>query len=148
MAPPATIAASEEAGALILRAEGQWLVSAAAELDRRLSALEPPKGRRVILDLAGVERLDTAGAWLLLRTEQAFEAHGNNVELTRLRPSLEPLLEQLRSRGTISPPPHPIPAHHTFVGFLAQMGEVTVAIIRRGYSILGFFGLVCATVAR
>jgi phospholipid/cholesterol/gamma-HCH transport system permease protein len=148
MAPPATIVASEEAGALVLRAEGQWLVSAAAELDGRLRALRPPQGRRVILDLAGVERLDTAGAWLLLRTEQTLAAQGNNVELARLRPSLLPLLEQLRSKGAISPPPHPIPPHHTFVGFLARMGEVTVAIIRRGYSILGFFGLVSATAAR
>jgi phospholipid/cholesterol/gamma-HCH transport system permease protein len=148
MAPPATIVASEEAGALVLRAEGQWLVSAAAELDGRLRALRPPQGRRVILDLAGVERLDTAGAWLLLRTEQTLAAQGNNVELARLRPSLLPLLEQLRSKGAIAPPPHPIPPHHTFVGFLARMGEVTVAIIRRGYSILGFFGLVSATAAR
>jgi phospholipid/cholesterol/gamma-HCH transport system permease protein len=148
MAPPATIVASEEAGAVVLRAEGQWLVSAAAELDRRLRVIEPPTGRRVIFDLAGVERLDTAGAWLLLRTEQAFAARGNDVEVARLRPSLAPLLEQLRGRGAVSPPPHPIPPHHTFVGFLARMGEVTVAVIRRGYSILGFYGLVFITAAR
>ncbi len=148
MAPPATIVASEEAGAVVLRAEGQWLVSSAAELDRRLRVIEPPTGRRVIFDLAGVERLDTAGAWLLLRTEQAFAARGNDVEVARLRPSLAPLLEQLRGRGAVSPPPHPIPPHHTFVGFLARMGEVTVAVIRRGYSILGFYGLVFITAAR
>ena len=40
MAPPATIVASEESGALILRAEGSSLVTNAAELDRRLGALD------------------------------------------------------------------------------------------------------------
>lgn len=148
MAPPATIVASEEAGALVLRAEGQWLVAAAAELDHRLHALTLPTGRRVILDATGIERLDTAGAWLLLRTEHDLAARGNSVELANLRPGLVPLFEQLRERGAVAPLPHPIPPHHTFVGFLARMGEVTIAIVRRGYSIVGFGGLVFVTTMR
>jgi phospholipid/cholesterol/gamma-HCH transport system permease protein len=148
MAPNASIIASEEAGAQVLRADGQWLVAAAAELDRRLQALELPSGRQVILDLAGVERLDTAGAWLLLRTEQALAARGNNVQIANLRPSLAPLVEQLRARGAISPLPHPIPPHHTVVGFVARIGEVTVGILLRGYSMLGFGGLMIVTIAR
>jgi phospholipid/cholesterol/gamma-HCH transport system permease protein len=148
MASTVTIVASEEAGALVLRAAGQWLVTAAAELDRRLRALPLPSGRRVILDAAGIDRLDTAGAWLLLRTEQELAALGNSVELANLRPNLAPLFEQLRDRGAGTPPPHPIPPHHTFVGFLARMGEVTLAVLHRGYLILGFGGLVFETVVR
>ena len=76
-----------------------------------------PAGRPVVIDAAGIERLDTAGAWLLLRTERELAARGNAVTLTNLRPSLLPLFEQLRDRGAISPPPHPFPAHYTFSGF-------------------------------
>ena len=148
MAPPAAIDVSEEAGALVLHAVGDWLVTEAAALDRRLRALRLPAGRAVVVDAAGIERLDTAGAWLLLRTERELAARGNRVELTNMRPSLVPLFEQLRDRGDISPPPHPTPAHYFFPGFLARLGEVTIGILRRGYTILGFGGLVFATIAR
>jgi phospholipid/cholesterol/gamma-HCH transport system permease protein len=148
MAPVATIVASEEAGALVLHAAGDWLVTEAAALNRRLHALELPSGQPVVIDAAGIERLDTAGAWLLLRTERELADRGHAVTLTDLRPSLLPLFEQLRDRGAISPPPHPIPPHYFFLGFLTHLGEVTVNIFRRGYSILGFGGLVFVTMAR
>jgi phospholipid/cholesterol/gamma-HCH transport system permease protein len=148
MASPATIVVSEEAGALALQAAGDWLVTEAAALDRRLRALHVPAGRAVVIDAAGIERLDTAGAWLLLRTERELAARGHAVTLIDLRPSLRPLFEQLRDRGAVSPPPHPIPAHHTFIGFLARLGEATTGIFWRGYSILGFGGLVLVTMLR
>jgi phospholipid/cholesterol/gamma-HCH transport system permease protein len=69
------------------------------------------------------------------------------VEVANLRPSFAPLLAQLRSRGAGPPPPHPIPPHHTFIGFLARLGAVTVEVVRRGYSMLSFGGLVFATIA-
>ncbi len=147
MAPTATLVASPEPDALVLRAEGDWLVATAAELDRRLRALALPQGRRVTLDLAGVERLDTAGAWLLLRTEHDLAVRGNAVELRNLRASFTPLIHQVRGRGTAPPLPHPVPAHHTLLGFVARIGEVTLRLAHRAYSILGFFGLVVMTLA-
>ncbi len=147
MASPALIVASQESGALILRAQGNWLVATAAELDRRLHALDLPSHQRVTLDLSGVERLDTTGAWLLLRTEHALAERGNNVAFANVQASFEPLIEQIRATGGGGPLPHPIPPHHTLVGFVARIGEVTIQILRRGYSILGFGGLVAVTVA-
>ena len=147
MAPPATIVASEESGALIMRAAGSWLVVGAAELDRRLHALDLPTGRQVTLDLAGVDRLDTTGAWLLLRTEHALSARGNSVALTNVRATFGPLIEQVRARGTLEPLPHPLPPHYTLLGFIARIGEITIMLGRRVYSLLGFGGFVSATVA-
>src|ERR1700693_2478910 len=99
MAPPAIIAASEGSGSLTLRAEGSWLVANAAELDRHLHALDLPTGRLVTLDLAGIERLDTTGAWLLLRTEHALSARGNTVALENVHASFAPLLHPVPRRG-------------------------------------------------
>ena len=146
MASPATIVAAQESGALILRAQGDWLVGTAAELDRRLHALDLPSDERVTLDLAEVERLDTTGAWLLLRTEHALADRGNSVALANVQPSFAPLIDQIRARGGAAPLPHPIPSHHTLVGFVARIGEVTIEILRRAYSILGFAGLVSITI--
>ncbi len=147
MAPPATILAVEEAGVLILRAAGSWLVTTAALLDRRLQSLDLPTGGEVRLDLAGIDRLDTAGAWLLLRTEHALAARGNTVALSNVQASFAPLIAQVRAHGAVSPPPHPIPPHHTLAGFVARIGEVTALVLRRGYSMLGFGGLVTITIA-
>jgi phospholipid/cholesterol/gamma-HCH transport system permease protein len=148
MAPAATILAMEEDGATILRAEGEWLVVTAADLDRRLHDLDMPQDRRVRVDLAGVDRLDSAGAWLLLRTEHELEARGNQVELANLEARFAPLVEQVRARGIAEPLPHPIPPHHTFVGFLARIGMVTEQLLHRVYEILGFTGLVTVTFLR
>jgi phospholipid/cholesterol/gamma-HCH transport system permease protein len=144
----ATLVEREEANSLILAAAGEWLVATAADLDQRLLALKVPKGRRVTFDLSGIDRLDTAGAWLLLRTEHDLTERGNAVEMQNLRPNLEPLIGQVRAAGRIAPARHPQPAHHTIAGFIARIGEITLALIARAYSILGFFGVVCATALR
>ena len=124
------------------------MVVSAAELDRSLHNLKLPRGRHVTVDLSGVDRLDSAGAWLLLRTEHELAALGNDVALSNLQPRFAPLLDQVRSRGVTEPLPHPIPPHHTFVGFLERLGRITLVLLNRLYDILGFTGLVTVTIVR
>jgi phospholipid/cholesterol/gamma-HCH transport system permease protein len=143
---PANIVAAEDSGELLLRAEGNWLVAAATELDRSLHSLDLPRGRRVTLDLSGIERLDTAGAWLLLRTEHDLTARGNAVVLANIPAGFGPLMDQVRARGGGAPLPDPIPPHHTLLGFVARIGEISIALSRRGISMLGFGGLVATAV--
>jgi phospholipid/cholesterol/gamma-HCH transport system permease protein len=144
----ATLVKTEEPGAFVFATAGDWSVATAAELDRRLRGLQLPRGGRVALDLAGLDRLDTAGAWLLLRTEHDLTARGNAVEIRNLRPHLAPLFEAVRAEGMVVPAPHPRPAHHTIAGFLAQIGEASLGLIARAFSILNFFGLICLTAGR
>jgi len=132
----------------VWRAEGEWLVVSAGELDRRLRAMEVPQGRHVRVDLSRVERLDSTGAWLLLRTEHELSAHGNDVELANLSPRFAPLLDQVRAGGVVEPLPHPVPPHHTFVGFIERVGRITTELLSRLYDILGFTGLVTVTLLR
>ena len=145
--PPvaASLDATEDAGMLTFSAAGEWLVESAAAIDRRLRALALPRDRQVTIDLARVDRLDTAGAWLLLRTERDLAARGNAVEMRNLRPNFAPLLDQVRAAGVLAPARHPRPAHHTLAGFIGRIGEVSVGLCRRAYSILGFLGIVAAT---
>ena len=144
----ATLVETEERGSLVLKAAGEWLVASAAELDRRLRALDAPEGRQVALDLGGIDRLDTTGAWLLLRTERELAARGNRVEILNLRPSFAPLLDQVRAGGAPAPMPHPRPGYHSVTSFLAWIGEISVGLIVRAFHILGFVGLVAVTVSR
>ena len=147
-ATPATIVVLENRGTLVLRPEGGWLVGAAARLDRRLRTLAPPPGLPIVLDLGALDRLDTTGALLLLRTERELTASGHRVALVNLPPAFAPLFEQVRRHGAAAPVLHPVPPHHTLVGFVARIGEVTAGIARRAYSIVGFGGLVWVTLTR
>jgi len=141
MTADATLSAAAQDGTATLRATGEWTVPTAAELDRHLRSLNLPHDRHVTFDLSGVERLDTAGAWLVLRTERSLTGLGNTVDVANLNPNFAPLLNHLRADTGLAMP-HPIPPHHTFIGFIARIGEVTVRVFRRGYAIVGFLGLV------
>ncbi len=141
----ATLAETNDGRSVVLAAAGEWLVATAAELDRRLRAIEIPEGSQVTLDLAGIDRIDTAGAWLLLRTEHDLSARGNMVEIRNLQPSFAPLFDQVRAGGILPPAVHPRPAHHSLIGFVARIGEVSLGLLGRAYRILGFVGLVQST---
>jgi phospholipid/cholesterol/gamma-HCH transport system permease protein len=145
MPPSATFVAAADPDALVFRAEGDWLLATAAELDRRLRALDLPSGRQVVFDLAGIERLDTAGAWLLKRTDNELAARGNAVALTNVRANLAPLLDQVWTHGAGAALPHPIPPHHSLIGFVARIGEVSLGLLHRAYQIISFGGLVTVT---
>src|SRR5438270_4735923 len=144
----ATLVESEESGSFVLAAAGQWLVTTAAELDRRLRAIHIPRGKQVTLDLSGIERLDTGGAWLLLRTEHELAAQGNVVEFRNLLANLAPTFDQVRAGGMMAPAPHTRPAHHTLTGFLERIGRLSVGLIGRALSLLSFFGIISITAGR
>ena len=143
--PPAGISVREEAGGLTLRPEGDWVVATATELDRSLHALRLPRGRPVTFDLSRLNRLDTAGAWLLLRTEQGLAAQGNTVALANVAEEFKPLIQQVHARDHTAPlPPDPGPRRYSFVGFLARTGHVSIMLSQRALSMLGFGGLVAS----
>jgi phospholipid/cholesterol/gamma-HCH transport system permease protein len=149
MTPPAaTLVANQEAGGIVLAAGGEWLVASAADLDHRLKALAVPDRGAVTIDLAGIKRIDTTGAWLLLRTQHDLSEGGHPVELRNLAPVFAPLFDQVRQGGMLSPTPHPRPDHHSLAGFVARVGEVTLDLFARVYAITGFVGLVAATALR
>jgi phospholipid/cholesterol/gamma-HCH transport system permease protein len=56
---------------------GAWTIAESARLDRDLAALE--LSGPVTIDASKISRLDSAGAWLLLRTRRALEAAGDKV---------------------------------------------------------------------
>src|SRR5260370_23025490 len=72
---------------------------------------------RAWLDLAHVERLDTAGAWLIDRTRQAFEQKGITAEFAGARPEFVTLLTEAHYRSTQAPAR---PAGHWLIDPLAH----------------------------
>ena len=133
--------------AVIVAASGRWVVSAAGRLDQALKKLDGiPSGGRLRFDLSGLEMIDTAGAWLVLRTCRALEARGVPATIENLAPGFAPLLDQV-ARGKVPPPP-PRPRlslAQRLPRTLETLGARTIAEVIAGRELIGFFGLVVVT---
>ncbi len=123
------------AAASELRASGEWVLRAAAGLERRLDALAVPGAGELVVDAAAVAAMDTAGAWLLHRLLRALESSGRSVRLQGLRPEFEALLELIAARAParrIAAPEAP--------GVLARIGRNTWQGLADSYGLLAFVG--------
>ena len=101
---------------------GRWTVEHApaaeacmAELARRAEGV-----RRVIIDVADVERLDTLGAWVLDRTRHELGESGLQADFSGARPEHRILLDEVAYRGF---QPKPAPKKSGIVDFLADVGR-------------------------
>jgi phospholipid/cholesterol/gamma-HCH transport system permease protein len=87
----------EDGGLLTVRLSGWWITRNAAVVDapmRRLGAAA--RGKRVELDLSAVERMDTAGAWLVERFLAAAETGGSSVDMRGQSEAAAILLDEVR----------------------------------------------------
>jgi phospholipid/cholesterol/gamma-HCH transport system permease protein len=139
---------SREGERLVLQAGGAWVIAAAGRLDRQLRALEHSGVREMIVDLAAVSALDTAGAWLLLRSRRDLAAAGVSVELTHLGEAFAPLLRQAAESDQAPPLPDTRPPPYRFGDFTARIGRNAIRVAKRGADLLSFLGLVTIVALR
>ncbi|MGO9135419.1 MAG: MlaE family ABC transporter permease [Methylovirgula sp.] len=118
---------------------GQWTIDSGALLETNVAALLAGAvgAARAIIDLGGIDRLDTSGAWLIDRTRQDLDRKGVDTQVENLRPEYEILLTEAHYR-TFPSPPH---KKHSYVReILADMGESIVNVghdFLHGVSFLG-----------
>ena len=146
MAQEGWIEATEEGDAVVLRAGGEWRITAAAALDAKLGALRLPPAQRVRLDLSGIETLDTAGAWLVLRLKRTLTTRGRDVTIENLAEELVPLLGQVE-RGPVTPPKRERRGYE-FLDGTAAVGAHVISFLQTAAGQLEFFGLVVSRVGR
>jgi len=133
-----------------LRLGGSWRLAHLAGLDRDLIAalarlLEaPPRRARIVAD--GLDQLDTAGGWLIVRTIRALEAARVTVELVGARPAHAALLELLR--GSEAAPCDPPPRDHPWLRLVLRTGAGTVHAAQEGARFLSFAGAVTLSLLR
>ncbi len=138
----------ESSGAFRLKAKGNWSLDHIMPLDDRLRSLgkKPPRTSRVVLDLAEVSRLDTAGAWLLFRTANDLSRQKIEVSYENVDERARAIYDQV-SGGDLpdftqkrQPP--------VYIQIAARMGD---ALIGAGQELVGglaFFGEVLITLGR
>ena len=126
---------------LLVEAGGRWTLSALAELDERrrsLLAEAPAAGGAASIDLRAVQRLDTAGAWLLHSMTRDLAERGWRVEWSGARDAHAGLLAEIRRIATESLPP--APEVNPLLRVIANLGRSTLAALDEARRLLSFYG--------
>ncbi|WP_158810406.1 ABC transporter permease [Beijerinckia sp. L45] len=131
---------SETLGTSIrLNLAGSWTVDASAALEHSGLALvaAAKAAQAAIFDLGGIERLDTAGAWLIDRSRRDLQTQGIATQIEHLRPEFTILLNEVEKREVSVPA-----SSHGFsiIDLLADVGHGVVQFGRDMIAGVAFFG--------
>jgi phospholipid/cholesterol/gamma-HCH transport system permease protein len=131
----------------VLSLAGEWIVGAGHELEAAGASLlsSAKDAKRVILDLAALKRMDTAGAWFIDRARDELAAAGASVSYRGERPEQDLLLKEAGyhppEKSTRVPPPHTVALLSAvgetvydsgvdFFDIVDYLGEVVVMFLR------------------
>ena len=121
-----------------LFAEGEWTVRDAPRLDSELGKLDIADANEVTIDGNGITRLDSAGAWLLVRTKRDIEQSGKRVREFLLPEIYAPLLNTIEQEHNA--PPVVLERRHGFIALVGRVGRGTIGTGQQGYRMLGYLG--------
>jgi phospholipid/cholesterol/gamma-HCH transport system permease protein len=95
----ASLTGTADGDRLTLAATGTWIAERAGDLERLIdeTARRHEAARSVDIDLAGLDRLDTFGAWLIERLKRAFIARGSTARIVGLSEADRGLIEHVQS---------------------------------------------------
>ncbi len=125
---------------------GRWSINQAANLDEDLRRLTPGSAQSVSIDMAGVEALDTAVAWVLYRTISRLRGAGYAAEFTRAAPEQTALIDLVKANHTpveCRPPREP-PVR----AIVAHVGKATLEVLGEAIKIVAFLGVTAQTLGR
>lgn len=140
VAAPAKVRLDRTGGDARLALEGDWVVAEAARMDEALRALNLGGVSQIAIDGSRVTRLDSAGAWLILRTRQLLEGQGIRVTDVQLPDTCRALYQRLESEALA--PAVTFPRRQNFADFLDRIGRATVHFLHQTYDLVGFLGRV------
>ncbi|HUL07693.1 MAG TPA: MlaE family lipid ABC transporter permease subunit [Candidatus Acidoferrum sp.] len=131
---------------IVLTAAGAWTIQAARALDGELRKLASAGAKKVLIVLADLTALDTAGAWLIARTERELKARGIAVDIGGAKPGHQALLSRIMEAG--QPPPLAPEPHFHLIDVVADTGEALVHGGRQARDMLAFYGALIFAVGR
>jgi phospholipid/cholesterol/gamma-HCH transport system permease protein len=130
-------------GRLALSAGGLWTAERAGELERLIEHViaRHPGLAGVDIDMAGVQRLDTFGAWLLERLLRAIAAAGGEAHVTGLAEPYRALVARAREVN------HEVPASPRRVMLAASLEVLGRTVVQVGGDIVAVVAMMGALAA-
>jgi phospholipid/cholesterol/gamma-HCH transport system permease protein len=122
----------------VLMLEGDFLIGS-------VEGLLAQQGQAETIDLSGVTRLDTAGAWAVVTLERRIKVAGGTPKITGATSLQSDLIETLRQN--MPETDIAVAPSKTIADRLEQVGRSAVSGFQNTIAIVGFLGRVVATVA-
>jgi len=141
-----TAETARDGDSLSVTLHGAWTT---ARIDRRAAALpriSPGGARRARLDVAAVEAIDTAGAWLIYRTIKRLREAGVEVALEGKGTITAGLIETVARHDQPYPPP-PKP-DNPLVALVLRLGSATIEVAKEARDLVNFLGLTLIVLTR
>ncbi len=128
---------------LRLAGTGAWVAENAHSLEAQVNAATRGGGavKRVVIDMGGVDRLDTFGAWLLERLTRSFSARGCETAVTGLREDYRALVDEVHGVA-----PEQAPAHRRGNSLTYAIASIGESIVSVGGSFSAFINMLGALV--
>jgi phospholipid/cholesterol/gamma-HCH transport system permease protein len=126
----------------VFKAGGAWTIAESARLDRELRGLNAGTGRAIAMDASAIARLDSTGAWLLLRTRRMLEDAGRTVSGLTVPQRYAALLKNLDREDKARPRTPREPRMSAWRYRLYRIGKATVEAGRQAWRMLGYLGRV------
>jgi phospholipid/cholesterol/gamma-HCH transport system permease protein len=119
---------------LVLAAVGPWTAAHSDALERTIdeTVATPAAARKVEIDMSGIDRLDTFGAWLLERLRRTLASDGREAVLVGVSDDRRGLIEDLQK---VNLEPAESNSHLLGLNWLAAIGA-TMAEVTRSFLLL------------
>ncbi len=133
---------------LRLAAAGPWTAPHARAIERLIEQALRQRAdvRRVDIDLGGIERLDTFGAWLIERILRALSGDGREARLVGVADTYRVLLQEAHRLGRTPAPPARRPPK--LVEALNNIGAALASLARSLVMLMHMLGAVAVALAR
>ena len=133
---------------LKLAATGSWTTDHADRLEKLVEATAARAGAAATaeVDIAGIERLDTFGTWLLERTIRRLEAGGGVARLTGVPDHYRGMFEKVRQANWH--PPTERRGHLSILARIEHIGRATALLGRDFIGLLGMLGALTVAFGR
>ena len=133
-----------------LVATGAWTVAEAAQLDKALKRLRvpipPTPDFTGEMDIAGIAEIDTAGAWLLQRTANAWQKGGLRTHYAGATEGFRILIEEVHRRGNAQRPE--VEKRRFLTQTIEDTTKTFTGVWRDGVELTAFLGEVAAAFLR
>ncbi|MET2826568.1 ABC transporter permease [Mesorhizobium shangrilense] len=118
------VAVGDEGGVLGCAFSGTWTTRTVALVDAEMRKIEKRSGFKTLaLDLSKIEKIDTAGAWLIDRLVSAFEKHGAEIRMQGQSEVASILLEAVSDAVRRAPDSGPVRPPNIIIRALEAIGR-------------------------
>ena len=135
------VSVTQADGGTVVALAGDWTTATVAATDGRLRELElRPDARQALVDLSGLGRLDTAGAWVIYRLTASLQRAGAEVEIAGASRDADILIGAVREAAARRVEPKPARRDFFVLALLEATGKGVYGMLgdaKLGLHILG-----------